>query len=113
MTPDGSTTRPVACPHCGVTRVAAARQDTGIGAVIRSLRKELGLTQEALGNKILLRRNTVSQMETGSSTPTPQVVVLLLQMARENGPQAPVFREYLAEYRHKNSMPESMGGGNV
>ena len=49
-----------------------------IGECLRDLRKEKGLTQEQLAEKLNVSRRTVSRWETGSNTPDLDV---LLQLA--------------------------------
>lgn len=45
--------------------------------VLRSLRKERGLSQEELAEKIFVTRQAVSRWETGETLPTPETLQLL------------------------------------
>ena len=45
--------------------------------VLRSLRKERGLSQEELAEKIFVTRQAVSRWETGETLPTPETLRLL------------------------------------
>ena len=45
--------------------------------VLRSLRKERGLSQEELAGKIFVTRQAVSRWETGETLPTPETLQLL------------------------------------
>ncbi len=51
-----------------------------IGENIQKLRKEMGLSQEELGQKILVSRQTVSQWETGQTVPSIDNLVLLKEI---------------------------------
>jgi HTH-type transcriptional regulator / antitoxin HipB len=42
-----------------------ARNEKQLGAILRRIRKQAGLTQAALGNHIHLRQGTVSRLESG------------------------------------------------
>lgn len=50
-----------------------------IGAFIAQLRKEQGLTQEALGQRLGVTNKTVSRWETGSYMPNVEMLLLLSQ----------------------------------
>src|SRR5699024_10223728 len=45
--------------------------------VLRSLRKERGLSQEELAEKMFVTRQAVSRWETGETLPTPETLQLL------------------------------------
>lgn len=55
-----------------------ARSPRQIGAFIRRTRKQLGLSQKQLGEKSGLRQETISMLETGSSTATLPTVLSVL-----------------------------------
>jgi transcriptional regulator with XRE-family HTH domain len=51
---------------------------------VRTLRKRLGLTQEQLGRELLVHRNSIYRYEAGSIAPSPQVLLLLVELAGEH-----------------------------
>ena len=51
--------------------------DNKIGKFIQSLRKEAGLTQEELANKLIMVRENVSKMERGVNKPTIETLLKL------------------------------------
>ncbi len=70
--------------------VTIIRQSIQIGNLIRTRRKELGLTQAALADKVGLRQATVSQIETGSNATrigTLLRVIAMLDMDLTAGPR--------------------------
>ena len=48
-----------------------------IGEFLKELRKEKGLTQEQLADKLFVTRRTVSRWETGNNMPDLEVLVEL------------------------------------
>ena len=50
---------------------------------IRALRKDLGLTQEELANRVAAQRVTVARWELGASRPTGAYLKLLLELPKE------------------------------
>jgi transcriptional regulator with XRE-family HTH domain len=69
---------------------------TAIPRAIRNLRKTLGLTQDQLARKLFVWRNSVSRYELGSIKPSPQVLFIIMLLAREIGQGQP-FADALAE----------------
>ena len=68
-----------------------------IAMAVRSLRKALGLTQAELAVRLSLRRNSVSRYELRMMRPSPQVLLLLLHIAREHGQGRAFLRSLHAE----------------
>ena len=66
------------------------RQSIQLGNLIRMRRKELGLTQAALADKVGLRQATISQIETGSNATrlgTLLRVIAMLDLDLTAGPR--------------------------
>jgi putative transcriptional regulator len=64
-------------PPTGPVRAAEAGNEAGVR--IRAVRKELGLTQQALAAAVQVSRQTIIAMETGDYAPS---VYLALKIAR-------------------------------
>ena len=56
------------------------RQSIQLGNLLRTRRKELGLTQAALADKVGLRQATVSQIETGSNATRIDTLLRIIAM---------------------------------
>jgi putative transcriptional regulator len=65
-------------PPAGPVRASAAAEGAA-GTRIRGVRKELGLTQQALATAVQVSRQTIIAMETGDYAPS---VYLALKIAR-------------------------------
>lgn len=65
-----------------------------ISDAIRSLRKELRLTQKALAARIGVRQSSISQYESGAVEPSPAVLLHLFDLSIGT-PEEPVFRDHL------------------
>lgn len=53
-----------------------------LGRLILQIRETLGITQAELGQKLGIRRNTISQYEAGLATPSAQVLMRLFAAAQ-------------------------------
>lgn len=56
-----------------------ARNEKQIGAILRRVRKQAGLTQGAIGDNIHMRQGTVSRLEAGE--PAVQIRTLMAMLA--------------------------------
>ncbi|KAB7784130.1 helix-turn-helix domain-containing protein [Methylorubrum populi] len=56
-----------------------ARTEKQLGAILRRMRKQAGLTQGSLGNRIHLRQGTISRLEAGE--PAVQIRTLMEALA--------------------------------
>ncbi|WP_342153406.1 helix-turn-helix transcriptional regulator [Methylorubrum sp. SB2] len=56
-----------------------ARTEKQLGAILRRMRKQAGLTQGSLGNRIHLRQGTISRLEAGA--PAVQIRTLMEALA--------------------------------
>lgn len=56
-----------------------ARTEKQLGAILRRMRKQAGLTQGSLGNSIHLRQGTISRLEAGE--PAVQIRTLMEALA--------------------------------
>lgn len=56
-----------------------ARTEKQLGAILRRMRKQVGLTQGSLGSRIHLRQGTISRLEAGE--PAVQIRTLMEALA--------------------------------
>jgi transcriptional regulator with XRE-family HTH domain len=63
--------------------MASAMNSVDIPALIKALRKRLGLTQEQFAQRVGVTYSTVNHWENGKRTPLPFLVKRLLQMEEE------------------------------
>lgn len=70
------------------------------GRVLRELRKEAGLTQEALGFEAGMQRNFISLMELGQKQPTITSIIRLAKAL--DRPAAEIVAKVEVEMRHND-----------
>jgi transcriptional regulator with XRE-family HTH domain len=63
--------------------MAPAMNSVDIPALIKALRKRLGLTQEQFAQRVGVTYSTVNHWENGKRTPLPFLVKRLLEMEEE------------------------------
>lgn len=64
---------PKTCPLCG----GSGQAKSDLAARLLWLRKESGLSQSAFADRVGIKRTTVTNVETGRHTLTPDVIVKL------------------------------------
>jgi transcriptional regulator with XRE-family HTH domain len=63
-----------------------------LGSAARSIRKRLALTQVAFAQKVLLRQNTLSRIESGCFTPGPAKLLRFLRLAATEDERGPILK---------------------
>ena len=63
-----------------------------LGSAARSIRRRLGLTQVAFSEKVLLRQNTLSQLESGGFAPSAPKLLSLLRLAATDDERGPILK---------------------
>lgn len=61
--------------------------------IIRSIRKQLGITQEQLAHELNVSFSTINRWENGHTVPKKLVVVYLIEFCRQNA----ISRELIIE----------------
>jgi DNA-binding transcriptional regulator YiaG len=63
---------------------------TALGPAVRSIRRRLSLTQVVFSEQLLIRQNTLSQIESGQFTPSAPKLLSLLRLAATDDERGPI-----------------------